>query len=139
MRGTATRPDADDACGGTVLPDQPLVELKRNRFAANAGGEFVDGDGNPSGITVADTGVCSATQLIDALGLGARARKFGLLSASSKLSSPASQADLTKRHRRSLRSAGSRVRGVSGTAPSHCRAAVRDQGTGAKGACRCTS
>ena len=70
--------DVDDACADTVLPDQPLVELKPNRFAANADGEFVDGTGEPAGITLEDTAGCSAAQVIAAAGLGAGHSKFGI-------------------------------------------------------------
>ena len=70
--------DVDDACADTVLPDQPLVELKPNRFAANADGEFIDGTGEPAGITLEDTAGCSAAQVIAAAGLGAGHSKFGI-------------------------------------------------------------
>ena len=70
--------DVDDACTDTVLPDQPLVELKPNRFAANADGEFIDGTGEPAGITLEDTAGCSAAQVIAAAGLGAGHSKFGI-------------------------------------------------------------
>ena len=70
--------DVDDACADTVLPDQPLIELKPNRFAANADGEFVDGTGEPAGITLEDTAGCSAAQIIAAAGLGAGHSKFGI-------------------------------------------------------------
>ena len=71
-------PDADDVCAGTMLPDEPLVELKRNRFAANDSGEFVDGTGRSAGLTLMDTAGCSAAQVIAAAGLGAGHSKFGI-------------------------------------------------------------
>ena len=70
--------DADDACAGTVLPDQPTGGLKKNRFAANADGVFADSNGTSAGITLADTDGCSATQIIAAAGLGAGHTKFGI-------------------------------------------------------------
>ena len=70
--------DADDMCVDTALPDQPTKGLKPNHFAANAAGEFVDRNGRPSGITIEDTGGCSAAQIIVATGLGNGHTKHGL-------------------------------------------------------------
>ena len=68
--------DVDDVCPGTVLPDQPTKGLKKNRFAAS-----IDGFASTDGVvvaTLADTGGCSATQIIAAAQLGGGHTKFGL-------------------------------------------------------------
>ncbi len=70
--------DADDACADTVLPDQPSIGLKPNRYAAIAGGEFLDARGDSAGVTLADTDGCSATQIIAAAGLGGGHTKHGI-------------------------------------------------------------
>jgi TolB protein len=71
--------DDDDVCPGTVLPeDQPTRGLKKNRFIANGDGDFVDGNGTLAGISVADTGGCSGSQIITAAGLGNGHSKFGI-------------------------------------------------------------
>ena len=69
--------DADDVCAGTVLPD-PTLGLKPNRYAATTNGEFLDSRGDSAGVTLADTGGCSATQIIAAAGLGAGHTKHGI-------------------------------------------------------------
>jgi len=69
--------DADDVCPGTDLPDG-ILQLKVNRFAANTVGVFVGAKGTPSGYTIADTGGCSATQIISAAGLGNAHARFGV-------------------------------------------------------------
>jgi hypothetical protein len=69
--------DADDVCPGTDLPDG-ILQLKVNRFAANTVGVFVDAKRTPSGYTIADTGGCSATQIIAAAGLGKAHARFGV-------------------------------------------------------------
>ena len=69
--------DADDVCPGTVLPDE-IPALKVNRFAANTARAFVGAKGTPSGYTIADTGGCSATQIIAAAGLGNAHARFGI-------------------------------------------------------------
>jgi hypothetical protein len=69
--------DIDDTCPGTVLPDV-ISELKVNRFAANADGAFLDAAGKASGYTIADTGGCSAAQIIAAAGLGSAHTRFGI-------------------------------------------------------------
>jgi hypothetical protein len=53
-------------------------EPKKNRYFVNAAGEFVDGDGNASGYTIADTGGCASQQIIEAAGLGGGQDKFGI-------------------------------------------------------------
>jgi hypothetical protein len=71
-------PDVSDVCPATVLPDTPTDDLKRNRFAANSDGVFVDARGALSGYTLADTGGCSATQIIAEAGLGDGHTRFGI-------------------------------------------------------------
>ncbi|MEZ4512377.1 MAG: thrombospondin type 3 repeat-containing protein [Chloroflexota bacterium] len=70
--------DDDDLCAGTVLPQDTPVQAKRNRFFADASGQFVDGEGNLAGISVVDTGGCSGIQIIEAMGLGQGHVKQGI-------------------------------------------------------------
>jgi hypothetical protein len=68
--------DVDDVCPATVLPDAPTRELKKNRFAAS-----LDGFASVDGVVVAslaDTGGCSATQIITEAGLGFGHTMFGI-------------------------------------------------------------
>lgn len=69
--------DVIDECPGTVLPDVATEQQGRNRYLANASGEF-EVDGQASGWTLSDTRGCSATQIIDATGLGDGHRRFGI-------------------------------------------------------------
>jgi hypothetical protein len=68
--------DAFDVCADTVLPDAPAT--KKNRYSANAAGEFVDDGGRASGYTLGDTFGCSAAQIIDEAGLGKGLARYGL-------------------------------------------------------------
>ena len=61
-----------------MLPDEPLVELKPNRVAANENGTFLDGKGRSAGVTLQDTAGCSAAQIIAVAGLGNGHSKFGI-------------------------------------------------------------
>jgi hypothetical protein len=62
--------DTDDECPDTELPETTQAK-KKNRYVANADGQFVGVvDGQPLGISVADTGGCSGEQIIEAAGLG---------------------------------------------------------------------
>jgi hypothetical protein len=70
--------DPDDVCPATVVPDEPTDGLKKNRFAADASGAFLDGEGTPSGYTLVDTGGCSATQIIERAELGTGHTRFGI-------------------------------------------------------------
>ena len=71
--------DDEDRCAGTVLGDADRPdELKKNRYYADVDGVFVDAEGNEAGFDVADTGGCSATQIIEAAGLGTGHQRFGL-------------------------------------------------------------
>lgn len=70
--------DSADVCQQTVLPDDTPAKVKKNRYFANASGEFVDGKGNLAGISVADAGGCSGSQIIDAAGLGKGHVKHGI-------------------------------------------------------------
>ena len=66
--------DAADRCAETDLAgDTAPDRLKKNRFWSDASGAFVG-----SGLTVADTGGCSASQIIDAAGLGNGHQSFGI-------------------------------------------------------------
>ncbi|MFK7805154.1 MAG: thrombospondin type 3 repeat-containing protein [Anaerolineae bacterium] len=84
--GDACDPDDDndgvadgvDACHSTTLPDDTPDKPKKNRYYANASGEFVDGIGNLAGISVANAGGCSASQIIAAAGLGNGHVKHGI-------------------------------------------------------------
>lgn len=70
--------DADDQCADTDLSADDPESPKKNRFYADADGNFVDGDGNLSGYTIADTGGCSRQQIIAAAGLGGGHERFGI-------------------------------------------------------------
>ncbi len=66
--------DSVDRCAGTVLADDEAPRrLKRNRTWSDASGAFVGTD-----LTVVDTHGCSASQIIEAAGLGNGHRKFGI-------------------------------------------------------------
>ena len=65
--------DDVDVCSETELPDTVTRTVKKNRYIADATGVFGD-----SGYTVADTGGCSAAQIIAEAGLGNGHVKFGL-------------------------------------------------------------
>jgi hypothetical protein len=54
------------------------VKHQKNRLWSDDSGSFLFGDGSDSGITVADTGGCSASQVIDAAGVGKGHAKFGI-------------------------------------------------------------
>ena len=75
--------DTADVCLGTDLEadaaDAP-AGLKKNRLWSDADGNFYRGSGEPlpDPITVMDTGGCSASQVIEAAGLGNGHRKFGI-------------------------------------------------------------
>lgn len=60
--------DSADACSGTTLPDS-VRRAVAGRYYAQSTGRFVDGTGAFSGVTVADAGGCSATQIAKSLGL----------------------------------------------------------------------
>ncbi|MFC2153442.1 hypothetical protein ACFLQ7_02285 [Actinomycetota bacterium] len=71
--------DADDLCPntaplGTARPDR----LKKNRFAVDASGSFVDKNGSPSGYTIFTTGGCDESQIVAAGGLGQGHLRFGI-------------------------------------------------------------
>ena len=59
-----------------MLPDQPTRGLKKNRYAAS-----LDGFASTDGVivyTLAETGGCSATQIIEEAGLGNGHKRFGI-------------------------------------------------------------
>ena len=68
----------DDVCPDTVLGIEPTRRTTGNRFYSDEDGEFVDGRGEPSGYTVADTGGCSGQQIVDAAELGKGHLRYGL-------------------------------------------------------------
>lgn len=70
-------PDDVDLCPGTV-EDAPTSGRLPNRYWDDTDGAFVDGDGVPSGYTLVDTGGCSASQIVEATGLGQGHLSFGL-------------------------------------------------------------
>lgn len=69
--------NSDDMCPATSLNDPP-VRLKTNRFATDAAGLFVDGNGTESGFSVVDTFGCDEDQIIEVMELGGGHTKFGI-------------------------------------------------------------
>ncbi len=67
----------DDICPLTTLNDPP-ERLKKNRFATDADGFFVDVNGTESGFTVTDTCGCDEDQIIELLALGGGHERFGI-------------------------------------------------------------
>lgn len=67
----------DDQCPLTTLGDPP-DRWKKNRFAADADGHFVDVNLKDSGIEVSDTYGCDEDQIIDMMGLGVAHERFGI-------------------------------------------------------------
>lgn len=70
--------DDDDLCPGTDLAADSNSQTKTNRLWSDDEGIFRFGDGADSGITVTDTGGCSAIQVIIVAGLGDGHEKFGI-------------------------------------------------------------
>jgi predicted extracellular nuclease len=73
-------PDDLDVCPGTTIPEPaPSGGLKANHWVlANGDGVFdTTGNGNGGPFTIAQTGGCSCTQIVDGLGLGNGQRKHG--------------------------------------------------------------
>ena len=71
--------DDVDRCPATDLAgDTAPEQLKKNRMWSNDSGEFLFGDGSPVGVTITDTLGCSASQIIDYIGLGNGHEKFGI-------------------------------------------------------------
>jgi hypothetical protein len=70
--------NGDDLCGQTELAEAEPAEWKKNRYAADASGSFVDANGRESGITVVDTFGCSGVQIVEASGLGQGHSRFGI-------------------------------------------------------------
>jgi hypothetical protein len=68
--------DVDDVCPGTRLPDDPTRELKPNHYRTTGDG-FVDADGEVVA-TLADTGGCSSSQIVEEAGLGSGHLRFGI-------------------------------------------------------------
>ena len=58
-----------DKCAATVLPDA-IKKPAAGRYSARTTKAFLDGSGASSGLTVTDTGGCSALQIAKSLGLG---------------------------------------------------------------------
>ena len=69
--------DEDDWCPGTVLPDV-APQLKPSRYWVTESGDFVSDAPNAPTYSMADTAGCSASQIIDELGLGGGHARFGL-------------------------------------------------------------
>jgi len=69
--------DTDDLCPATTLNDPP-DQLRKNRFAADAEGMFVDVNGTESGFSVIDTFGCDEDQIIEIAGLGKGHDRFGI-------------------------------------------------------------
>jgi hypothetical protein len=67
-----------DVCPDTVLPESEPPRWKKNRYMANAAGEFIDPGDRLAGVRVAETGGCSGEQIIDAAGLGIAHEWFGI-------------------------------------------------------------
>jgi hypothetical protein len=75
MSGPCLEDDVDN-CLDTVLPDEPTKGLRNRRYAAT-----IDGFARTDGVviyTLVDTGGCSATQIIDEMGLGKGHTRFGI-------------------------------------------------------------
>ena len=70
--------DASDVCAGTDLTEPAPAELKKNRYWTAADGGFIDATGKLSPYTIADTAGCSASQVIQAAGLGSGHLRFGI-------------------------------------------------------------
>lgn len=68
---------SDDLCPWTTLDDPP-AELKKNRFAVDAYGRFVDVYATESGFTIETTFGCDEDQIIELLGLGKAHDRFGI-------------------------------------------------------------
>lgn len=69
--------DSADFCPATVLPDA-VSRPAAGSYYANRSGLFVDGTLASSGITIADTGGCSAAQIAKAVNLNKNAAKSGV-------------------------------------------------------------
>lgn len=70
--------DADDLCADTDMGASTPASWNKNRFWNDATGAFVDGRGNPSGLTLADTGGCDGHQIVEGAELGKGHTKHGL-------------------------------------------------------------
>jgi hypothetical protein len=69
--------DPYDWCPGTVLPDAAPL-LKPNRYRVSESGEFISDAPNAPTYSTIDTAGCSASQIVDELGLGRGQELFGL-------------------------------------------------------------
>lgn len=69
--------DTADVCAGTSLPDG-YRKLASGSYYANGSGAFVDGTGRSAGISVKDTGGCSASQIAKAVGLKGKSASSGI-------------------------------------------------------------
>ncbi|MFZ1864540.1 MAG: PQQ-binding-like beta-propeller repeat protein [Polyangiales bacterium] len=70
--------DAFDVCPGTVADSIDPADLKNRHYAWYGGETLVSGGDHDPVFTIAETGGCSAEQIIDELGLGKGHVKFGL-------------------------------------------------------------
>ena len=69
--------NGEDMCPITTFNDPP-DGLKKNRFAVDAAGLFVDVNGTESGYSVVDTFGCDEDQIIDLMHLGRGHERFGI-------------------------------------------------------------
>lgn len=70
--------DADDQCPGTTVDAIPAEDLGSQRYAWYGGEYFVSGSDKAPMFSMADTGGCSATQIITELHLGEGHSKHGV-------------------------------------------------------------
>lgn len=87
VNGTACLPPDDDGdgvandldlCPGSNFAADTNPSTKQNRLWSDAGGAFLFGDGTHSGVTLKDTGGCSASQIIEVFALGEGHFKYGI-------------------------------------------------------------
>ena len=69
--------DSADKCAGTTLPDG-VRKPAAGSYYARSTGFFADGANRTAGITVADAGGCSATQIAKSLGLPKNTTQSGI-------------------------------------------------------------
>lgn len=70
--------NVDDVCPGTPPQDIEPDQWRKNRYIADENGDFVDPSGRLAGLTVADTGGCSGSQIIETASLGRGHERFGI-------------------------------------------------------------
>lgn len=70
--------DKQDACPHTSLADDAPIQPREDYYFVHEKGMFIDGNGNDSGYTIADTNGCSSKQIIAAEGLGSKKEQSGI-------------------------------------------------------------